>query len=93
MSQIVELPENVWSALQQAAEASGVTPAGWIASRLPSTAEINGTSASAEEECSDDLEPPTYSSVPLEKVGSVQVACVVGKQIPPLPYPVEELPE
>ena len=30
MAQAVDLPEKVWSALQQAAKASGLTPAGWI---------------------------------------------------------------
>ncbi len=41
----------------------------------------------------DDLELATYTSVPLEWLGSVQVTCVVGRELPPLPYPLEELSE
>ena len=93
MSQAVELPEEVWSALQQAAKASGVTPAGWIAAYLPASADANGASAPVEEEGAADLDPPTYTSVPLERVGAVQVVCVVGREVPPLPYPLEDLSE
>jgi len=93
MSQAVDLPEKVWSALQQAAKASGVTPAGWIAAHLPAPADANGASAPVEEEGADDLEPPTYTSVPLERVGAVQVVCVAGREVPPLPYPLEDLSE
>ena len=39
----------------------------------------------------EDLEPPTYASVPLERAGAVQVVCVAGKEVPPLPYPLEDL--
>jgi hypothetical protein len=87
MRQAVELPEEVWSALQQAAEASGMTPAGWIAARLPAPADTNGASSPADDEGAEDLEPPTYASVPLERAGSVQVVCVAGKDVLPLPYP------
>jgi hypothetical protein len=34
MSQIIELPEPVYGALQQAAREAGVTPQAWIAARL-----------------------------------------------------------
>ena len=34
MSQIIELPDPVYGALQQAAQAAGVTPQAWIAARL-----------------------------------------------------------
>jgi len=93
MSQAVELPEKVWSALQQAAKASGVTPACWIAAHLPALADADGASAPLAEEGADDLEPPTYTSVPLERIGAVQVVCVAGKEVPPLPYPLEDLSE
>ena len=93
MSRAVNLPEEVWSALQQAAKASGVTPAGWIAAHLPAPADAKGANATVEEEGADDLEPPTYTSVPLERVGAVQVVCVPGKEVPPLPYPLEDLSE
>jgi hypothetical protein len=92
MSQTIELPEPVWSALQEAARASGVTPAAWIAAHLPSAAGDNGAKALAPEQDLGELEPPTYTSVPLEKVGSVPVACITGKEIPPLPYSAE-IPE
>ncbi len=93
MSQAVNLPEKVWAALQQAAKASGVTPAGWIAAHLPAPVDAKGASTPVETEGVDDLEPPTYNSVPLERVGSVQVVCVAGREVPPLPYPLEELSE
>ena len=83
----------MWSDLQQAAKASGVTPAGWIAAHLPAPADGNGASPQVEDEDADDLEPPTYTSVPLERVGVVQVVCVAGKDVPPLPYPLEDLSE
>jgi hypothetical protein len=35
MSQVVNLPEGVYRTLQQVAEASGTTPADWIAAHLP----------------------------------------------------------
>jgi hypothetical protein len=35
MSQPLELPDEVYSALQEAAAESGMTPADWIAARLP----------------------------------------------------------
>jgi hypothetical protein len=55
------LPETLWSALQQAAKADGLTPAAWIASRLPSTTGENGTTASPapESEPLDEQEPPS----------------------------------
>jgi hypothetical protein len=90
MGQAVDLPEHVWSALQQAARASGVTPAGWIAAHLPAPPDANGTIAPVQEECEVDLEPPTYTSVPLERVGALKVACVAGTEVPPLPYPLED---
>lgn len=34
MSRIIELPEPVYQALRDAAEASGVSPAAWIAARV-----------------------------------------------------------
>ena len=34
MSRIIELPEPVYEALRDAAEASGVSPAAWIAARV-----------------------------------------------------------
>jgi hypothetical protein len=89
MSQTVELPEKVWFALQEAAKASGVSPASWIASHLPNAANANGAGIHAEEEVADNQDPPPYTSVPLERVGSVQVVCVAGRELPPLPYPLE----
>jgi hypothetical protein len=34
MSQVIEMPDSVYSVLQRAAEAEGTTPVGWISSRL-----------------------------------------------------------
>jgi hypothetical protein len=44
MSRTLELPDAVYAALREAAEASGLTPAAWIAARLPRT----GASAQAQ---------------------------------------------
>jgi hypothetical protein len=93
MTRTVELPEKVWSALQQAATAGGVTPAGWIAAHLPVPTDANGISSSVDEEDTDHPEPPTYNSVPLERVGAVQVVCVTGSERPPLSYPLVEASE
>lgn len=35
MSQTIELPDNIYSALRDAADSEGVTPAAWIAAQLP----------------------------------------------------------
>jgi hypothetical protein len=35
MSKSLELPDSVFDALEQAANASGTTPVGWIAAHLP----------------------------------------------------------
>ncbi len=91
MAQAVDLPEKVWSALQQAARASGLTPAGWIACALASARRHRRHERAADEHGAEDLEPPTYVSVPLERAGAVQVVCVAGKDVPPLPYPLEDL--
>lgn len=37
MSQTVELPDSVYAALKKAADATGTTPAEWIADHLPKT--------------------------------------------------------
>ena len=41
MAEAVDLPEKVWSALQQAAKASGLTPVAWIAAHLPAPADTD----------------------------------------------------
>lgn len=38
MSHLLEIPDEVYAALQAAADASGTTPLGWIAAQLPQTA-------------------------------------------------------
>ncbi len=40
-----------------------------------------------------DPMPADYTSIPLERVGSVQAVCVGARELPCLPFPVEELPE
>jgi len=37
MSHILEIPDELYTALQEAAEATGTTPLGWIAAHLPTT--------------------------------------------------------
>jgi hypothetical protein len=39
MSQTIELPDAVYTALKKAAEAHGTTPAEWIAAQLPAAEE------------------------------------------------------
>jgi hypothetical protein len=39
MSHLLEIPDELYTALQAAAEACGTTPFGWIAARLPPTTE------------------------------------------------------
>ena len=43
MSHLLEIPDEVYTALQAAAEACGTTPLGWIAAHLPPAAEPAGT--------------------------------------------------
>lgn len=42
MSRMLELPDTVYAALQEAAEASGLTPAAWIAAHLPEASAQTG---------------------------------------------------
>lgn len=89
MSHTIELPEKAWLTLLQVAKADGMTPADWIATHLPSVSDGDGAIAQVELSSLYDLESPSYTSVPLELVGSVRVVCVAGKQVSPLPYPLE----
>jgi hypothetical protein len=43
MSHLLEIPDDLYIALQAAAEACGTTPLGWIAAHLPPTTEAVGT--------------------------------------------------
>jgi hypothetical protein len=45
MSQALELPDTLYDALEKAAAASGTTPQGWIAARLPLPPPANGDEA------------------------------------------------
>ena len=42
MSRMLELPDPIYAALEEAASSSGLTPAGWIAAHLPQATAING---------------------------------------------------
>jgi hypothetical protein len=51
MSQNLELPDPIFDALQHAASASGTTPVGWIAAKLPKpeqSADGNGAKSLAD---------------------------------------------
>jgi len=48
MSQSLEIPDELFSALQAAAEASGTTPVGWIAAHLPEKAAPTPTSTNTD---------------------------------------------
>jgi hypothetical protein len=43
MSHVLEIPDELYTALQAAAAAYGTTPLGWIAAHLPPVAEPAGT--------------------------------------------------
>ncbi len=43
MSHLLEIPDDLYTALHAAAEACGTTPLEWIAAHLPSAAETTGT--------------------------------------------------
>ena len=43
MSHLLEIPDDLYTALQAAAEVCGTTPLGWIAAHLPPAAETVGT--------------------------------------------------
>jgi hypothetical protein len=45
MSHLLEIPDELYAALQAAAEACGTTPLEWIAAHLPPAAGITGTHA------------------------------------------------
>jgi hypothetical protein len=48
MSRMLELPDSIYQALLEAACASGVTPASWIASRLPRSSGLASSVAERE---------------------------------------------
>jgi len=45
MSYLLEIPDELYAALQAAADAHGTTPLGWIAGHLPQAAETVGAHA------------------------------------------------
>jgi hypothetical protein len=53
----------------------------------PHPATPPGEGAAADSAPADEL---LYAPVPFEPAGVVQVRCVVGKELQPLPYPVED---
>ena len=54
MSRSVELPDSVYDALEAVASASGTTPAGWIAAKLPSTTDTPPEPEPASDETLED---------------------------------------
>lgn len=53
MSQALHLPDEVFKALHEVAQASGTTPADWIAAHLPPTGSDNGSSMSSKDDWLD----------------------------------------
>lgn len=45
MSHLVEIPDSLYAALKEAADASGLTPVDWIAAHLPQAQRETGTEA------------------------------------------------
>lgn len=46
MSHTLEIPDTLYTALKEAAEASGLTPVAWIAAHLPQAPSVTGTQRS-----------------------------------------------
>jgi hypothetical protein len=63
MSYLLEIPDDLYAALQAAAEACGTTPLGWIAAHLPSTTETPEEPAGA---------PQTLADLFAGRVGHIQ---------------------
>jgi len=53
MTRSIELPEAVYTALEKAAQASGTTPADWIAAQIPAPHGANGTAVSPQSDWLD----------------------------------------
>lgn len=57
MSQILEIPDELYSALKEAADSSNTTPQGWIAANLPD---------------SEKVEPKTLADLFAGRVGRIR---------------------
>jgi hypothetical protein len=73
MSQNLYLPDAVYKALQQAAEANGTSPADWIAAHLPETTSTKESRSSSEDDWIDRDFLKTYA---LEADDSVSLEAV-----------------
>jgi len=62
MSHKLPLPDSVFQALQQAAKASGTTPAAWIAAHLPGITSSNEASLKSDDDWIDHDFLKTYAS-------------------------------
>jgi|SRR6266508_3788533 len=66
MSHLLEIPDELYAALQAAADARGTTPLGWIAAHLPHAPETAGTSDEPEGE------PKTLAVLFAGRVGRIR---------------------
>ena len=65
MSHLLEIPDDLYAALQAVAEACGTTPLGWTAAHLPPAAEP--AAAAAQEEIAAPVAPPQQRRKPKPK--------------------------
>ncbi len=66
MSYILEIPDALYTALKEAADATGTTPLGWIAAHLPKTKGIENLQKKREEG------PKTLADLFAGRVGRIQ---------------------
>ena len=66
MSHLLEIPDELYAALQAAADARGTTPLGWIAAHLPQAPETTGTPDEPEGE------PKTLAALFAGRVGRIR---------------------
>ncbi len=66
MSYIIEIPDELYTALKEAAEATGTTPLGWIAAHFPKTKGIENLQETQEEG------PKTLADLFAGRVGRIQ---------------------
>ena len=66
MSQTLELPDSLYTALKEAAEASGLTPVAWIAAHPP---HVQGET---ETQAEQTREPKTLADLFTDRVGHIR---------------------
>lgn len=79
MSRTVELSDQVYAALEQAARANGITAAEWIAAHVPGTTDANGDTASTKQDWLDRDFLKTYAEEADDRVSLEEVRQAMAK--------------